>query len=239
MHINTVQNVPIEYETASLRMRFLAYAVDQFILIGFLIVLTLTIVSLSATNEGYFFLLIHLPIYLFYTPAFEIFNNGQTPGKAIMKLRVIKTNGTIPSATDFILRWVFRLIDIIFSTGIIAAAAISSSPINQRLGGYMSNTMVIKKTADKTYNINDVASMNLSNEALTLDKTGLQTFTEDEMLLFKETADHYEKLPNIYTSKALEEAASIIKNRLNIHDNTLHNLNFIRLAIKEYVVATR
>lgn len=239
MHINTVQNVPIEYETASLRLRCIAYLIDQVILLGFLLILSALIASSGAVNQGYIFLLVNLPIYLFYTPAFEILNNGQTLGKAAMRMRVIKTDGTIPTLTDYILRWSFRLIDIIFSTGIVAATAVSSSPINQRVGGYVSNTMVIKKTADKTFNIQEVKALNRNKKEVTFDETALQTFTEDQMLLFKDTADHFEKFPNKNTRKALDEAASIMKSKLNTADQELHNLNFIRLVIKEYVMVTR
>lgn len=239
MNINTVQNVPIEYETASLRLRIIAFIIDQIILFSTLFILLFIVTASSASNQGYFLLLINLPIYLFYTPVFEIFNNGQTPGKAAMRLRVIKTDGTIPAITDYILRWTFRLVDIFFSTGIIAAVSVSSSQINQRIGGYVSNTMVIKKTSDRSYNINDVTSMNLKTDTTTFDKTALQSFTESEMLLFKEAADHYEKFPNPGTNQALEEAANIIKSKLNTTNNSVHNLNFIRLAIKEYVISTR
>lgn len=240
MNINTFQNVAIEYETASLRLRGIAFAIDQVILFSALFIISALIYSnVPARNQDYAFILINLPLYLFYTPTFEILNNGQTPGKAAMRLRVIKTDGSIPAVTDYILRWCFRLIDIFFSTGIVAAVSITSSPINQRLGGYVSNTMVIKKSSDRFYRLEEILSMNKESLKTKYDHDALLNFTEEEMLTFKEAADRYEKYPNPDTQRALHLAVEIMTNRLGIKEPKEHPIHFIRSVIKDYVIATR
>ena len=92
ININTTQNVSIEYKTASLIERIGAYFLDQLIIwasIGILYVF----VSIAVKSETAAFYLVMVPIFGFYSLAWEIFNNGQSPGKRAFSLRVVKITG--------------------------------------------------------------------------------------------------------------------------------------------------
>ena len=54
---------------------------------------------------------------LLYTWFFLTRNNGQTPGKLLMKIRVIKTDGSPISDSDAVLRYIGYLLDSFFFVG--------------------------------------------------------------------------------------------------------------------------
>ncbi len=58
---------------------------------------------------------------LIYTWFFLTRNNGQTVGKMLMKIRVVKTDGTPISDADAVLRYVGYLLDGIFLLGWLSA----------------------------------------------------------------------------------------------------------------------
>jgi len=90
--------------------------------------------------------LAYLPI-LCYHLASEVFFNGQSLGKYAMKIRVVRMDGQPASFTDYFMRWIFRILDMIvpvFAPGIIATISVAVSKNGQRLGDLAASTTVIK-----------------------------------------------------------------------------------------------
>lgn len=80
---------------------------------------------------------------MFYTPLCEMFLNGQTFGKRIMRTRVVMADGSSLTMGAILLRWVFMLADIHFMCmGIIF---IICTRRRQRLGDLAAGTMVIRQ----------------------------------------------------------------------------------------------
>jgi uncharacterized RDD family membrane protein YckC len=88
-------------------------------------------------------ILFGLPVVI-YHPVMEIFFNGQSVGKMMMKIRVMKTDGSTPTVTAYLLRWIFRLIDVTFSGGSVAVTSIAFTEKSQRLGDLAAGTTVIR-----------------------------------------------------------------------------------------------
>ena len=86
--------------------------------------------------------LFYLPV-IFYSLIFETLLDGQTIGKRIMKIKVVKIDGYQASLADFVVRWFFRIIDLNIMSGIVALIAIVTSPKNQRIGDMTAGTSVI------------------------------------------------------------------------------------------------
>ncbi|HEX4139778.1 MAG TPA: RDD family protein [Candidatus Methylacidiphilales bacterium] len=74
---------------------------------------------------------------------FEWLWNGQTPGKRLLHLRVIKVDGSPVSAVDVLLRNLSRPIDTLGPMGLIGLLMIFVSRKAQRLGDIMARTLVI------------------------------------------------------------------------------------------------
>ena len=82
-----------------------------------------------------------------YFNLFEWIWNGQTPGKRMLHLRVIKIDGSPVSGIDVLLRNLSRPIDTLGPMGLNVLFMIFVSRKAQRLGDVMAGTLVIHETA--------------------------------------------------------------------------------------------
>lgn len=144
--IETAQNIGIQQKVAGLGERILAFLVDTFLLIAYGIVSSLAIAGLGMEGGDLwvYYLIIGLPIFLYYL-LFESFNNGKTPGKAALNIRVVKLDGSRPRFSQFLVRWLLRLIDITLASGSIAVVTILLNGKGQRLGDMAAGTTVISE----------------------------------------------------------------------------------------------
>lgn len=157
IQVQTTHNVAIEYKTSNPWRRTVAYFIDLFILfLWFIIWFTLILSSVNWSNwanwnnlEMLFMLIVFIPIAL-YDLMFEYFNNGQSPGKMILKMRVINTEGTHPTFPTYVIRWVFRPIDFTMTMGTLAFILIGLTKNSQRLGDYVAGTTVIDLEVEKS-----------------------------------------------------------------------------------------
>ncbi len=144
--IQTSQNVTLQVEYASLGDRIVATLIDESIRIAY-ILLAYLLVTPSLQTTGPFpliLILLALPFVLYHL-FFEMFNNGQTPGKKAMRLQVATLDGTPVSIRAYVLRWLFRLIDVQLLYGLVAIIAIASGKNHQRVGDMVAGTTVVKK----------------------------------------------------------------------------------------------
>lgn len=95
--------------------------------------------------DSYEALVVWLPavlMYLLYHPVFEIAWRGRTPGKRLAGLRVIDSSGRPATATQILIRNVFRLVDsvpVLYALGIVVSALQSR---HQRIGDIAAATVV-------------------------------------------------------------------------------------------------
>lgn len=142
--IRTSQNVVLEYEPASLGERFVATLIDYLIFLGW-VILTAYIASQGGRMLGnyYWFFVVLAPI-LFYDLLTEWLLNGQSLGKLAMNIRVVKLDGSRPGLGDYLLRWLFRLVDTRVLNGVVAMVAVAANDRGQRLGDVAAGTTVVK-----------------------------------------------------------------------------------------------
>jgi uncharacterized RDD family membrane protein YckC len=144
LQIETSQNVNIEYETASIGDRILATLLDYLFFIGYILLIIL-IASLTRSFEEhpYIYMLFALPI-LFYDLLCEMFYEGRSFGKMIMKIKVVKLDGTRAGFGSYLIRWILRIIDTRLLSGGVALVAILANGKGQRIGDMAAGTTVIK-----------------------------------------------------------------------------------------------
>jgi uncharacterized RDD family membrane protein YckC len=155
--IETPEQTSIEFPLAGIGSRFLAILIDTLIQIGTLIVVALMFVGLGYTVRGALrsvpdfagpwiaAILIFLAFLLMYGYfiLFESLWNGQTPGKRLTHIRVIKDSGQPITAIDAVARNLLRLIDQMpfgYGIGVLCAWI---SPQSKRLGDYVAGTVVV------------------------------------------------------------------------------------------------
>jgi uncharacterized RDD family membrane protein YckC len=161
LSITTTQNVNINFKTASVGDRVLAYILDLLIWIAYFIALSVLfdvtgfenyLGTMDRWSQAAIYILFYLPVFL-YTIAFESFiMEGQTPGKRIMKIKVIKIDGYQAAFGDYLIRWLFSLIEVNFPFTLIGFISLIATKKTQRLGDMASGTAVISLKNDITIN---------------------------------------------------------------------------------------
>jgi uncharacterized RDD family membrane protein YckC len=167
--VRTTQNVFIEYPVASVGDRILAHLADRLILVLYSVAIIAILLSVELEIRYLWFVLLAVP-WLFYNLAFEIIMNGQTPGKRILKLQVVRLNGTSPTVGDYILRWIFSFVDFYILSGAIAVVIIAMGGNGQRLGDIIAGTTVIKQVGQREIASNEIF--------VPVDETHIPTFSQ-------------------------------------------------------------
>lgn len=144
IHIETAQHIHINQHPASLGDRVLAYLLDSFILAVYVILVAVTAYGVLNFENGSIAIitLLLLPLMVYHL-LFEVFMNGQTPGKYALDVRVVKIDGSKASITDYLIRWLLRPIDLTISSGGVAVLCILLGGKGQRLGDMLASTTVI------------------------------------------------------------------------------------------------
>jgi uncharacterized RDD family membrane protein YckC len=240
IEIKTAQNVRLEYELASLRERLLAFLLDLLSMSLLALVIAfvfLGMLKLTGTLEIITSMMIG-SIFLFYSLAFEYFNNGQSVGKKVMKIQVIKITGEKASFYDYAGRWVFRILDIYFSLGAIASMLIASSSRAQRIGDIVSNTSVIRLESTIHLNLNDILKIQ-SRETYQPIYMQAKQLAEEDVILIKSTIDRFKKYNNDAHGAAVIQLTARIKSILEIKDAAPDDVRFLQTVINDYIVLTR
>lgn len=155
LKIDTPENVTFDYDVAGIGSRFLAALVDTFLIgLGQVIVfVTLFLLlrisdssALTSITGSWFVALLGIVSFVFfwgYYIGFELFWNGQSPGKRWFGLRVIRVDGTPITLTESVIRNLVRLIDLLplaYGVGVVTMFINSNS---RRVGDLAAGTVVV------------------------------------------------------------------------------------------------
>ena len=151
--IITSQYVQIDQTPASIGERILARAIDILLIAIYLIAAIVVVSAIEKESQIFgllgedgaiiFSLILMLPVF-FYSLLWEVFNQGQSPGKKLLGIRVVMKDGTTPNLSAYLLRWLLLLVDL-HITQFIGIICIALSKNNQRIGDMAAGTLVIKE----------------------------------------------------------------------------------------------
>lgn len=230
IEIRTAHNIAISFPFADLTLRVLASFIDLCIIISYW-----TIVSLALHSSNIWWLFA-LPVF-FYHLIFEVFNKGQSLGKMILKIRVINMDGRSPSTYQYIMRWMFRLIDVAISFTTLGILFIISTEKKQRIGDILAQTLVV--SVSKKLMVNLQTLENLESDRSNIQYPKIVHFSEKDMLLVKKTISRYQRNPNPSNRELIENISNKISNHLNIKVKRNENLAFLKQILHEYILLTR
>ena len=236
LSINMTQNVNINFTAASVGDRIFAQLLDILVMIAYAVVVgvLLDITGLSTTIEAMdtwsvmgAYGIIYSPI-MFYTIVQESLWEGQTIGKRIMKTKVIKLDGYQAGFGDYLIRWLFRLVEILIGYGIIALIAVIASKKSQRLGDMAAGTAVI--TLKNKVNINHTIIQDINSDYVPTYPLVIK-LSDNDVRIIKETFE---------TAISTRDFATIIKLRekvlsvTGIKNQSGNDQDFIRTLLKDY-----
>jgi uncharacterized RDD family membrane protein YckC len=236
--INTSQNVNISFNISSLGERILAFLIDGIIRIAYLFFamyffldflnLEHYMTELDSWSERAIKIAIFFPASV-YPLVMESLMEGQTPGKKIMKIRVVKIDGYQASFADYLIRWVFRVIDVTF-LGIVGLVSAITSKNSQRLGDIAAGTAIISLKNN----------INISHTILEkLQDNYIPTFpqviglSDNDMRIIK---DNYVKALKVDDRQIISKLSDKIKSilKLEVNPQQMTERQFIGIVIKDY-----
>ncbi|MGB3183224.1 MAG: RDD family protein [Cyclobacteriaceae bacterium] len=212
--IETTQNVDIEYNLASIGDRIAATLIDWLVIFLYWLAMGIILAILGAadifspfnddTSTIIIFAILTLPITFYYIVC-EVALNGQTIGKRHMNIKVSRLDGRSPKFSQYLLRWIFWPIDVMFFYGIVGMLCIGLGEKGQRLGDMVGGTTVIKLNK----------KVDISNSAL------VQIAQQDEYVPTYPQAD-----------KLTDQEAALIEEVLSISTRTGDREPVLRLFAK-------
>lgn len=158
VQFETPENIQVSYRTAGLGTRFLAWLVDRIIIFLAIIAIFILMLIIGATGSmfesifsdgqseggvvlyafGFFILILGFGSFVYFT-LFELLMRGQTIGKHVASLRVVKADGFGLDFGSILIRNILRLVDDWPPLWIVPLLSARS----QRLGDMLAGTLVI------------------------------------------------------------------------------------------------
>jgi uncharacterized RDD family membrane protein YckC len=173
LSIDTPEQIALEFQIAGIGSRFLAMAVDTLIHAGLYILFALAFWGIAALLifiggaaarsanvstavaetagmwVGAIAIFVFFCVYWGYFALFEAIWKGQTPGKRVAKIRVIKDSGRPITAVESIGRNLMRVVDwlpFLYGVGVVTMMCNAK---NRRLGDFVAGTVVVHERVEK------------------------------------------------------------------------------------------
>ncbi|HLV45706.1 MAG TPA: RDD family protein [Flavobacterium sp.] len=238
LSINTSQNVNINFVVASLGERIIAFVIDSIIKYAYYLAISFFIALLGirfSMFDSWESMTISFFIYspaIFYTLVCESLMSGQTIGKRIMKIRVIKIDGYQASFGDYLVRWLFRVVEIVLFMGTIAVMSIIFNSKNQRLGDMLSGTAVVSLKNRFALNLNFLRNLQEYQPQF----RQVLHFSDNDMRIITQSYHKALEDNNIQLEKKLVEKIEEVLQMKNPYEN---RQKFISTIINDYQFLTQ
>jgi uncharacterized RDD family membrane protein YckC len=157
--IDTPEQVSLEFHLAGIGSRFMAFLVDTlievviFVVLGIAFALTRLTFRGAPSNWATALLIIgFFVVYWGYFALFEALMQGQTPGKRVVGIRVVKDSGRGIKPGESLTRNFMRAIDQLPGFYLFALICMLVSKEKKRIGDYVAGTVVVhEKSSQEVY----------------------------------------------------------------------------------------
>ncbi|QFZ55192.1 RDD family protein [Oceanihabitans sp. IOP_32] len=229
LQINTTQNVKIKFTAVGAGERLLAFLIDWAIKVGYLILINRffgAFDNMDQWSQIAINTVLSFPV-MFYTLALESMLEGQTIGKRILKIKVVKIDGYQASFADYVIRWFFRIVDIyVLGLGFFI---ILFSKKHQRLGDMVAGTAVI--TLKDNVKISHTILENLK-ENYKPSYANVIKLSDNDARIIKETFRTARASKDYQTLIKLRKKIVEVTDIKTIKQNT--DIEFIAVILKDY-----
>jgi uncharacterized RDD family membrane protein YckC len=155
--IRTPENLELSYLLAGAGSRAAAFLIDSLVMLCAIQVLSNLIMALvlvlAPAGEAYVIALVGLLAFFALNTYFIVFEwlmNGQTPGKKLVGIRVIKQGGYALGFTDTLLRNLLRAVDFLPAFYGVGLVSLILTPNSQRLGDLVTSTVIVHREPIQT-----------------------------------------------------------------------------------------
>jgi uncharacterized RDD family membrane protein YckC len=141
--VQTPEGIEFMLYPAGFLIRASAWAIDCLIQGVILLAIIISIGIIASFTGVWLLFLIIFVLDWFYHAIFEIFFNGQSPGKRFMGIRVVRSDGSPVNPGASFLRNLLRFADTFLFLYLIAFICMLISPAFRRIGDWVGDTLVV------------------------------------------------------------------------------------------------
>ena len=237
LSISTTQNVVINFKAASVGERMYASLLDLLIKVAYIIVIgyvffyllgiwdvvdSMDMWSGIAVKIFFFF-----PV-MIYSVTLESIFEGQTIGKKLLKIKVVKIDGYQASFGDYLIRWLFRIVENNMLGGLIGLVAMIVNSKTQRMGDMAAGTAVI--TLKNNISIDHTILEEIGEAYVPIYPLVIK-LSDNDMRIIKETFLVAEKKNDFET---IDKLTKKIESVASIKNQSGNQIDFIKTILKDY-----
>ncbi len=139
----TPEGIDLELHLAGLMVRIVAWLIDlAFMAIALIVLVSLLVFIGGGVGQG-LMLIGFFILNWFYPVLFEVYNEGATPGKKMLHIKVVSDNGTPPGWGVSLVRNLLRTVDFLPVLYGFGMASIMASRDFKRLGDRVAGSLVV------------------------------------------------------------------------------------------------
>jgi uncharacterized RDD family membrane protein YckC len=256
LNVKTSFNTTLNLDNEAIGKRILAFLIDAFIIFLYYLLVVYILSQFNFDLDDAFdsdrgriiwgwISILTLPA-MFYTLIFEVITGGYTPGKFLVKIKVVKIDGFQPTFVDFFIRWIFRLVDIylfliiaisfgdvfvsilgFYSIGLVALVLISRNKKRQRLGDMVAGTTVIRAKLKQSMSITILRKLEQDYKPKYIQ---VMKLSDNDARIIKETFENAKKMHDVKLINKLVQKLEDVMNIKNQDDPTI----FIDRVLKDF-----
>ena len=226
--ITTTQNIELEYELASVGERIAGYFIDILIIFAYSIIIFFILIGSKLIDwNSWILFLFFIPIF-FYDLISEIYMNGQSVGKRVMKIKVVSLNGGQASVGQYLIRWLFRLVDFTMTNNLCALISVAVSEKKQRVGDMVAGTTLIQTSPRTAFQQTIYVPTRQADYIVSFPEVA--NLADKDMQLIKEVIISVNRSGNMMLA---HEASEKIKQTLYIQ-SSMPPLHFLQVLLSDY-----
>ena len=232
--IVTPENVSVTYQLSGIGSRFLALVLDMIlqaiasaalILVAFFAVMRMAINWVQVekavrAQSGWVFAGMMIGLFLIawgYFIFFETIWNGQTPGKRLLRLRVVREGGQPIDLACAATRNLMRYLDFLPAFYTVGLISIFLSPRYKRLGDYAAGTIVVKERSPRLVQITPrTEPRHAPSSASAFGAISIDALSPGDLAAIRRFAERREKLPLEAQEQIARTLAAPIMARLGL-----------------------
>ncbi len=221
----TTEKVPFSYRVAGLGSRSLAWLVDLFMIVGldFMGVMVGSVLAVGRPGLGSaLFIVWNFVVMWGYFLLFEWQWHGQTPGKALLGIRVIQWCGTEMNFFQVAIRNLLRIVDSLpvplpLGPGLLGFVVAACNRENRRLGDLAADTLVVHvdRKARPILALTDARS-EADRQRLTLLRQRLNQLDREQKQTLLDLCLRRDQLRVLERARLFQAAAHFFEQRLEL-----------------------
>lgn len=248
LQVDTPFNISLQFSTAPFHIRFFAWFID----LVFILLYQIGINYLSAkvfsygTTQGLEIFFSAIPLFGYHL-FFEMINNGQSPGKMVLGIKVVSMDGHNASTPQLLIRWLTRFVDfgiiwsilfftyqeyflgsILIITSLLSFILFLSTPYNQRLGDLAAGTIMVYKRLP--YNFSDTIFREIKQDSYSVTFPEVMRLSDNDINIINNVVNRHRKAA---IPKYVESIAAKIKSALAINPKMADDI-FLEVLLTDY-----